>query len=437
MNERELKRHAYARYVNLFFVMFFLSDIPMPVNKQVLACISGAAFLGNLVLHLYAWMTRKHRQAAYLLLGLDLLTVGPAIYFTGLIVSPFLLVIPITLYTVYFIEYNSRNVVRFGLGYLAILLILSLIWWYQVPELPGWNPRDYPLYVIWLHVIQFSAIATTIYQSRQLPGPLVQELTQQEALLSKQAHRVELGTSLSVISHEIRTPLTTVSLNIGHAEEMIIQLTGSEKQTALKHLKISEQELHRINDLLESVLAYAKEKRGQYHYELCDIKAIADRAVEFTRLKYGRRNIEFQVECGHMDSRMLMCDRDAMHQVLVNLLDNAVQNRSVQRPLKIEINMGERNAQTVLSLRDNGSGIPADKLPQIFDKFMTSRAAGTGLGLSIVRQIVEDHGGTVNVHSTEGVGTTFDLLLSAVPSAPGDALTATRASGQAPGSEKD
>ncbi len=300
----------------------------------------------------------------------------------------------------------------------------------------GWSPRNYPVFIGILCSVQIFILFTYIYLSIQA-NPIVQELSRQEMLMAAQRHKTELGTSLSIISHEIRTPLTTISLSIGYAEEVIRRLTGSEKQTAFNHLKTSEQELHRINDLLESVLAYAKEKRGQYHYELCNIKTIVDRGVEFTRLKYGRRNIEFQVECGHMDSRMLMCDRDAMHQVLVNLLDNAVQNRSVQRPLKIEINMGERNAQTVLSLRDNGSGIPADKLPQIFDKFMTSRAAGTGLGLSIVRRIVEDHGGAVNVHSTEGFGTTFDLLLPAASSVPGGVPPVTRTPGQAPGSEKD
>ena len=111
-------------------------------------------------------------------------------------------------------------------------------------------------------------------------------------------------------------------------------------------------------------------------------------------------------------------DAELLHQALVNLLLNGIHatepggNVCVQAVAPVaEPDMPPR---VLLNITDTGHGIAPDELPHIFDPFFTTRVDGTGLGLSIVQQIVQEHGGTIEVHSQPGSGTSFVLSLPAL-----------------------
>jgi signal transduction histidine kinase len=102
-------------------------------------------------------------------------------------------------------------------------------------------------------------------------------------------------------------------------------------------------------------------------------------------------------------------DSDQIHRVLLNLLLNSLQ--AIDESGKIGVTVELQGQNAVIEVADNGRGIPADHLPNIFRPFYTTKGEGTGLGLSLARRIVEDHQGRINVTSTVGKGTTFAVVL--------------------------
>jgi two-component system sensor histidine kinase HydH len=102
-------------------------------------------------------------------------------------------------------------------------------------------------------------------------------------------------------------------------------------------------------------------------------------------------------------------DADQIHQVLLNLLLNAIQAIDGKGFISVEI--GEREKEAVVIVTDNGRGISAEHLPNIFRPFYTTKGNGTGLGLSLARRIVEEHHGHVEVSSVVGKGTKFVVFL--------------------------
>lgn len=411
MNQRQLAISLWVRYVNVLMIWFFLSSIPMPVNRFALAACSVAALFCNICLHLYAKLSGRFRRATYLILVVDLLTIVPAIYFTGFVGSPFWVVLPLALNTVYFVNFNLRASRAYGIGCVFLIVGLFLVWWYGSSDVPGWNPREYPFFTVSLFVGQLVAIMAVIHQTEFLPRPLMVELQKQEATMMHQRHQIELGASLSVVSHEIRNPLTTIALCVGQIGVLLEPWRGAGKAQVQKYLKSCEEDLCRATAMLDSILSYARAGKDKYHFESNPVSGLIARAVDLMKLKYGRYSIGFNMGPGVDDGWSLRCDRDAMHHVLVNLLDNAVQNRSVDRPLEIEFRVLHEKDRLVLTIRDNGVGIAPKKLPHIFERFTSDRSDGTGLGLFVVRQIVEDHGGSVEAQSVVGVGTTFIISM--------------------------
>jgi signal transduction histidine kinase len=102
-------------------------------------------------------------------------------------------------------------------------------------------------------------------------------------------------------------------------------------------------------------------------------------------------------------------DSDQIHQVLLNLLLNALQ--AIDANGKITVTLSATGTTAVVEVADNGRGIAPDHLPNIFRPFYTTKGDGTGLGLSLARRIVEDHQGRIDVSSTLGKGTTFTVVL--------------------------
>jgi two-component system sensor histidine kinase HydH len=102
-------------------------------------------------------------------------------------------------------------------------------------------------------------------------------------------------------------------------------------------------------------------------------------------------------------------DSDQVHQVLLNLLLNAVQ--AVEKTGTVNVEIGERDGLASVVVSDTGRGIAPQNLPNIFRPFYTTKGDGTGLGLSLAQRIVEDHHGRIEVSSVVGKGSTFTVLL--------------------------
>ena len=233
-------------------------------------------------------------------------------------------------------------------------------------------------------------------------GRLGASLKRQEEALARQRRFA------ADASHELRTPLTSIS---GYAKMLDVWALEDPK-AARKSVKTIRRESDRLRSLAESLLTLARGDEGPSLYvERHDLRDIAAEAVEAARAAAdGKVSIAYTPP-GHAISATF--DQDQIRQVLSILLDNAVKYTS--KGGNVTVRVGEEAGRAFLEVSDTGPGIPEDKLPLVFDRFYrldSSRTeAGAGLGLSIARQIAEAHGGSIEVDSAVGRGSTFTLLL--------------------------
>jgi len=217
---------------------------------------------------------------------------------------------------------------------------------------------------------------------------------------------------ISMISHELRTPLASIE---GFSELMIHRNVSGEKQ--LKYLKTVRSEAQRLGKLVTAFLDYQRlsHQKEVYSFESFDIAALVQEVADWMNVSNTSHQVLF-------DSAHTTCtieaDRGKIRQLLTNLLGNAIKY-SPSSP-KIEVLLDCSEEEVVLTISDNGLGIPKQDLPYLFESFYRverndhKRIQGTGLGLMICKEIVEAHSGQISVSSELDVGTDFLVRLPMV-----------------------
>lgn len=216
---------------------------------------------------------------------------------------------------------------------------------------------------------------------------------------------------ISDVVHELRTPLTSI---IGYSK-MLLMMDNVPAAMQKQFLETIHREASRLGDMVNNYLDLARLESGraQLHREDVDLNEAAREAAELIRPQAAERNIELMLELS-APACTAHVDKARLHQVLVNLLSNAIK---YNRPGgKVHLAVTPLGGQARIRVQDTGEGIPPDILPHIFDKFFRGeekegQAKGTGLGLSIAKQIVEMHGGSIEVQSVPGEGSTFTVIL--------------------------
>jgi signal transduction histidine kinase len=214
------------------------------------------------------------------------------------------------------------------------------------------------------------------------------------------------------VSHELRTPLTSIKMA---AESLQMGAIGDQKLKD-KFLSNIQREADRLTRLVNEliVLANVQDAETALHVSQFGAFDLLDDVV-YTMSYHSRVNDIELVADFPENLPMMLADRDRLSQVLINLVDNAIK---CNRPNgSVTLHAHQEDDFLVFQVVDTGIGIPHIDLPRIFDRFFRVDKArsrvtgGTGLGLSIVKDIVEAHGGTIEVDSTLNVGTTFTLRL--------------------------
>ncbi|SHI74199.1 Signal transduction histidine kinase [Geosporobacter subterraneus DSM 17957] len=216
---------------------------------------------------------------------------------------------------------------------------------------------------------------------------------------------------IAAVAHELRSPLTLIKGFV----EGILDGTVEEKDQR-KYLQVISKEAGRLNKLTANLLDLQKMESDQYpiRIQVFDINELIRR----TLLKYDeeieRRNLEISLGL-EGEKLMVTADRDAMEQVLTNLIDNAM--KFVENRGAIELTSKAHMQRAWITVRDNGMGIPREEQPSIWERFYkvdksrNRNKEGTGLGLYIVKKIIDRHGEQIRVESEVGKGTAFTFTL--------------------------
>jgi len=219
--------------------------------------------------------------------------------------------------------------------------------------------------------------------------------------MSKAEHLATLGELATGLAHEIRNPLAGIS---GVIEIIGRDLPSTSPARAV--VKDVRQEISQINRIVSDLLETARPRPPQIRRG--DLNTTVEHAVMLARQQALSKPIIIDLKKNALLPEVEH-DSDQIHQVLLNLLLNAIQ--AIDKKGFIEVALEQERDQVTIAVKDNGRGISPQNLGNIFRPFFTTKGNGTGLGLSLARRIVEEHGGKIEVTSSLGRGTRFVVSL--------------------------
>ena len=216
-----------------------------------------------------------------------------------------------------------------------------------------------------------------------------------------------VGEMAAGIAHEIRNPLASM---YGSIQVLRQELSLSEEQAQLMDIVLRESE--RLNDTIRSFLAYARPQR--LSTTRIDLQAIVQDAAALLRNSADVRGDHVIVLDTVSEPVWYDADENQIRQIIWNLATNGLRAMPTGGRLRLGVSTdrtGEAAGEVVLTVQDEGCGIPAEEVDSIFQPFRSSFGNGTGLGLAIVHRIVTAYNGVIQVSSTVGVGTTISVRL--------------------------
>lgn len=241
----------------------------------------------------------------------------------------------------------------------------------------------------------------------------------------------EVGAMTGGLAHEIKNPLSTIGLNAQLLAEGIEELPADAptspdtKQRLIRRLASLRRETERLRGILTDFLSFAGEMR--LDKKDTDLNALVQDLVDFFQPQATSQGVNLRVDLtdGPLTAPL---DAGLMKQAVLNLMLNAVQamaaspTSSTGTPARPkELILRTRRADTVpgtkaepaieLHVIDTGPGIPQDVIPKVFQPYFTTKAGGSGLGLPTTRRIIEAHAGRIDIHTSEGHGTDFTVVL--------------------------
>ncbi|EGO64839.1 sensor histidine kinase [Acetonema longum] len=226
------------------------------------------------------------------------------------------------------------------------------------------------------------------------------------------------------ISHDLKTPLTAIHGYI----ETLLEVPAASGENRDKYLKIIYKNIIYVNRLIDDLVLFSKldMQKLEFHYEAVSIRPFMNDLMEEYRFDCEEKNIGFHYRVELDEDVWLNVDGKRVHQAFRNIISNAVQH-GPETGLSIEVRLCRQGDFVCIDIKDNGPGIPEDKLPFIFDRFYrieTERPksfAGTGLGLAIARELLESQGGKLTVSSIINEGACFSIMLPILRDSGGEA----------------
>lgn len=237
------------------------------------------------------------------------------------------------------------------------------------------------------------------------------------SLLTWQAHRnmvdvLKKTSFVSSVSHELKTPLTSIRMYA----ELLNEGRVKDEEKKKHYLNVIVSESQRLTRLVNNVLDFSRLEQGrkEYHFKELEITGFLGELVEFHRLRVQEAGLVLKEQIPEKDI-ILWTDRDAIEQVILNLLDNAIKYAAEGEELVIDLKT--HNSRCEIRVMDRGPGVLPAHRDNIFKKFhrvddtLTSPQPGSGLGLSIARRLLRQLDGDLRYEPREGGGSCFVVVL--------------------------
>ena len=300
-----------------------------------------------------------------------------------------------------------------GTGALSYALLCAgfvLRWILPPHDQPGikyvtdFSELIYPVLVNGLGIVVVALLAGYLAERLRVAGGALEEATQRAEAAERLA---VLGRIAAGLAHEIRNPLGSISGSI----EMLRESSAlSEEDQRL--CDIVRREAERLKNLVDDMVNLSRPRPPEP--EIVDVARLGQEIVALAqrsdRSGTGDVTVEYDGPSSPVTAR---CDGEQMRQVLWNLVRNAVQASGAGA--KVTVRLQTRARQVVLSVDDQGPGIPEDAKARLFDAFFTTRTHGTGIGLAVVKKILDDHGkfgARIDVESPKAGGASFRVTLA-------------------------
>ena len=216
------------------------------------------------------------------------------------------------------------------------------------------------------------------------------------------------------VSHELKTPLASIKAYT----ETLLDWALHDENVNVRFLNRIEEQADRLNQLILDLLSLARLESGHevFHHGPLAVSAVVETCIETHRGRAEAKGLDLRLELGAVDdSTLVVADEEAVHQILDNLIDNAIKYTTEGGWVRLACRLSVEAVE--IEVADSGIGIPRDDLPRVFERFYrvdkarSRELGGTGLGLSIVKHLIQSIGGEITVDSRVGEGTRFHAKL--------------------------
>lgn len=215
---------------------------------------------------------------------------------------------------------------------------------------------------------------------------------------------------ISSVSHELRTPLTAIK---GWSETLSDSL--EDKETMQKGMRVITAETERLSNMVEELLDFSRIQNGRFVLQKSNMDIVAELADALIIYDDRAKRENITITYNEPEAfATIYGDRNRIRQVFINIIDNAIKYSDSNGTLDIEVEINETNV--VIAIQDSGCGISPADLPKIKNKFYKANHTkrGSGIGLAVADEIIQMHGGQLDITSELGVGTTVKITLPLV-----------------------